>query len=181
MREKAKNYGVTLLEMMVVMAIAAILLFEAVPALQSLQSSIRLKSVSDTFVAHLNFARNESIKRNARVLLCKSGDGRQCADTGQWEQGWIVFHDANNNAKVDLDEAILVQKAALHAAIRFSGNANVAKYVSYTPDGGANLVSGAFQAGSFIICTPSPMEARQIVISKAGRVRDAKAAIETCQ
>jgi type IV fimbrial biogenesis protein FimT len=143
---------------------------------------MRLKTATELFIAHLNLARSEAIKRNARVVLCKSGDGQQCASEGAWEQGWIVFHDANGNARVDEEEALLLQQAALHASVRFSGNSNIARYVSYTPDGGANLVSGAFQAGTFTLCTQSdaPLEGRQIVISKAGQPRVAKVKLAVC-
>lgn len=182
MRLQPRRSGTTLVEMMVVVVIAAILLSMAAPSFHGLISSMRLRAVAELFVAHLNFARSEAIKRNARVVLCKSTDGKQCAATGRWDQGWIVFHDANDNAQTDVDEPVLLQQPALHASIRFSGNTNVAKYVSYTPDGGANLVSGGFQAGTFTLCTRSdvPMGATQIFISRAGQARVAKTSLDSC-
>ena len=116
MRLQPRRSGTTLVEMMVVVVIAAILLSMAAPSFHGLISSMRLRSVAELFVAHLNFARSEAIKRNARVVLCKSTDGKQCAATGRWDQGWIVFHDANDNAQTDVDEPVLLQQPALHAS-----------------------------------------------------------------
>ena len=109
MRMKKKNCGTTLVELLVVLAIAAIVLSMSAPSFHSLIASMRLKAVSELMVAHLHFARSEAIKRNARVVLCKSTDGKQCVSMGGWEQGWIVFHDANDNAQVDSQETILLQ------------------------------------------------------------------------
>lgn len=182
MRMKKKNCGTTLVELLVVLAIAAIVLSMSAPSFHSLIASMRLKAVSELMVAHLHFARSEAIKRNARVVLCKSTDGKQCVSMGGWEQGWIVFHDANDNAQVDSQETILLQQSALADTIRFSGNTNIARYVSYTPDGRANLLSGAFQSGTFTLCTHSDTatQAMQIFISKPGSVRVAKVNLDAC-
>lgn len=173
MCRQENSAGITLLEMLVVLAITAITLTLAAPSFSTLVANVRLKTATELLLTHLNFARSEAIKRNARVVLCKSANGIQCADVGGWEQGWMVFHDANSNAQVDPGEAILLHQAALQGFVRFSGNTNIAQYVSYTPDGGAHLVSGGFQSGTFTLCGYSdrPTEAREIAISKAGQAR----------
>jgi type IV fimbrial biogenesis protein FimT len=182
MHAHQSNSGFSLLEFLVVLTIAVVLMGMAAPSFSVLLASMRLKTTAELFLSHLNFARSEAIKRNSRAVLCKSADGMQCALTGGWDQGWIVFHDANDNAQVDLDEVILVQQAPLKGMVKFAGNTNIAKYVSYTPDGGANLVSGAFQAGTFVLCvqSDSPMEAKEIVLSSAGQARLAKASAGAC-
>jgi type IV fimbrial biogenesis protein FimT len=155
----------------------------AAPSFNALLASVRLKTTTELFMGHLNLARSEAIKRNSRAVLCKSSDGLQCVAGGSWEQGWIVFHDANDNALVDHDEAILLQQPPLRGLVKFAGNTNIAKYVSYTPNGGANLVSGNFQAGTIILCAQSivPTEAIQILLSKAGQARVAKVSASVCE
>ncbi|NVO06682.1 MAG: GspH/FimT family pseudopilin [Rhodoferax sp.] len=182
MQEPERCQGATLSELLVVLAIAALLLSMAAPSLSAFVTRVRLKAASDLLVAHLHLARSEAIKRNSRAVLCKSADGQHCATAGGWEQGWIVFHDANGNAFVDPGETILQQQGALRGLLSFSGNALITDYVAYTPDGGANRVSGAFQAGTFILCALSdvPMQARQIVISKAGQIRVALVSGSMC-
>lgn len=174
--------GFTLVEMMVVVALFAILQSMAVPAFTNFMDSMRLNSSVNSLFSSLTLARSEAIKRNSRAVVCKSGTGDACNATGGWEQGWIVFHDANNNALRDDGEAILFRQEALSKSIRLFGNGPVSKYVSYTPTGATNYASGAFQAGTFTVCKASATnaEARELKISITGRPRTLKRTIEQC-
>ena len=98
MGRRAVAGGFTLVELLVSMAVMAILLTLAVPAFSEAMVSSRLTSVANSFLSHLYLARSEAIKRNGRAVLCKSADGLACSGSGGWHQGWILFHDANNNA-----------------------------------------------------------------------------------
>jgi type IV fimbrial biogenesis protein FimT len=174
--------GFTLVELMIVVAVVAILLSLAAPAFSGMVSSVRLSSASNSLFSSLLLARSEAIKRNSRVVLCKSVTGDACTSTDGWEQGWIVFHDVNNNATLDAGETLLSRESALPGLIRLTGNSPVVNYVSYTPMGTTSYTSGAFQAGTLTVCIQSAarVEARQIVISSAGRPRTVKTMVEQC-
>jgi type IV fimbrial biogenesis protein FimT len=94
----------------------------------------------------------------------------------------MVFPDQNQNAFVDAEDFVLVRAVALQSPLRLAGNKNVSKYVSYSPIGFTNLNSGAFQAGTFVLCDASGVldEAREIVISSLGRPRVAKVSNLKC-
>ena len=174
--------GFTLVELMVVVAVVAILQSLAAPAFSDMVSSVKQTTAINSLFSSLILARSEAIKRNSRAVLCKSANGTTCTTTGGWEQGWIVFHDANNNADLDTGEAILSREQAQSKLIRLTGNSPVANYVSYTPMGTTSYTSGAFQAGTLTVCTESatPVNALQIVISSAGRPRMAKTTVAQC-
>ena len=174
--------GTTLTELMVVLAITAILAVMAVPSIAAFASNTLLANTANALVSSLHLARSESIKRASRAVLCKSSDGLACATDGGWEQGWMVFHDANNNASRDEGEAVVSTQPALAMGIRVTGNAPVARYVSYTPTGATELTTGAFQAGRFTLCarTSNSGVGRQVIISSTGRPRTAKATLEAC-
>jgi type IV fimbrial biogenesis protein FimT len=70
--------------------------------------SLKLKSATSAIHNSLMLARSEAIECNGRVVICKSITGSMCFTVGGCEQGWIVFVDANNNAKVDGGEEILL-------------------------------------------------------------------------
>ncbi len=97
--------GVTLVELMVTIAVAAILLAVAVPGFRNLIVSNRLTATTNAFVAALNLARIEAIKRNARVTLCKTADPNATepnrAASATWSQGAIVFVDRGTVGTVD--------------------------------------------------------------------------------
>lgn len=165
--------GFTLVELLVVLVIAAVLTAVGVPSWQALSEKLQVTGVSDAFVASLHLARSEAIKRHDRVAMCKSTDGVVCAPAGGWDQGWIIFHDRNNNGRREEAEPILRRQQPLPAALRLTGNLSVAQYVSFVPTGATRLVGGGFQAGTLTVCWESGRtgQARQIILNAAGRPR----------
>lgn len=168
-----RSPGFTFVELLVVLVIAAVLAAVGIPSWRALSQKLQLTGVSDAFVASLQLARSEAIKRHDRVALCKSADGVFCAPGGGWDQGWIIFHDLNNNGRRDEPEQILRRQQALPAALRLSGNLSVAQYVSFVPTGATRLVGGGFQAGTLTVCWESGQtaQARQIILNAVGRPR----------
>ncbi|MHB1145478.1 MAG: GspH/FimT family pseudopilin [Thiobacillus sp.] len=177
-----KHSGVTLLELMVALAIVAILLAIGIPTFTSLVRSSRLSSATNELVSSLFFARGEAIKRSSRAVICPSATGSSCAGSGDWHQGWIVFGDDNNNASVDAGETVILKRAGLPDGMWLKGNSPVSEYISYTASGGAKLVSGAFQAGTLTLCNvmDAPGAARQIIVSSTGRPRTVKLTLTSC-
>ena len=182
MTKRAVSDGFTLIELMVVLAVVAVLQTLAAPAFSGVVTSIKLTTAVNSLLSSLWMARSESIKRNSRVVVCKSASGTACASSGSWEQGWIVFHDANNNAVLDAGEVVISREQALPSLVRLNGNSPFVSYVSYTSAGSARYVSGAFQAGTFTACvqSASATEARQIVINIAGRPRTVRTKVAKC-
>ena len=177
-----QQIGYTLIELMVVMTLAIILMSLAVPAMTGMLNTQRVTSLTNSFLASLNLARNEAIKRNSRAVVCKSVDGLSCTASGGWEQGWIVFHDVNNNAALDADEQVIEQQGAVAAGLGLTGNMQVANYVSYSASGSAKLTTGAFQVGTFTLCLDpvSSSDVRQIILSNTGRARLKKGTASNC-
>lgn len=174
--------GATLAELMVVLAIGAILLTLGIPGFATLIEGSRLSSATNELISTLHLARSEAIKRNARTVLCKSVDGSECNTSGGWHQGWLVFHDANNNGLRDDGETIVLVRPALPDGIRVTGNSPVFSYISYAPTGGSKLISGGWQGGTLTVCSDleSLHTVRQIIISKTGRPRSARIEEASC-
>jgi type IV fimbrial biogenesis protein FimT len=174
--------GFTLVELLVGLSVGSILMSLTVPAMNDMLNTQKAISATNALFAGLNLARSEAIKRNARAVLCKTADGVTCTSSGGWEQGWILFHDLNNNALRDIDEEVVKQQGPASAGIRLRGNLPIANYVSYTPVGRAKLISGAFQAGTFTLCVESSANThvRQIILSGTGRARSQKGTAVDC-
>lgn len=179
---RLRNCGFTLIEALIVLAIAAVLLAGVVPFARGVMVRAALSAAVQDFVSAAHLARTDAIRRNGRVVLCKSADGAACASAGGWEQGWIVFHDLNNNGKHDAGEEQVARGGPLSHGLLLRGNAGVDDYVSYTAEGTSRKVNGAFQAGTFTLCvgSSSSAEGRSIVINATGRVRSQVTAVAAC-
>jgi type IV fimbrial biogenesis protein FimT len=153
-----------------------------VPSFANMIASLRITAATNSFLAGLLLARSESIKRHTRVVLCKSADGSTCAEAGDWDQGWIVFQDTDDDASRSPSELLIWREPPLDAGIRLSGNSSVASYVSFAPTGGTKLASGAFQAGTLTVCNrrSNGFTGRQIVVNAVGRPRIQKVTVPAC-
>jgi type IV fimbrial biogenesis protein FimT len=174
--------GLSLVELLVVVLIGGWLAALAVPSLGALVHAQRGSALASGLFASLQLTRIAAITRNDRVVMCKSADGSGCSTAGGWQQGWIVFHDRNNNAAWDVGETVIERHQALSPGWWLTGNGPVSNYVSYGSTGYSKLVSGAFQAGTFTLCPDAGGggEARQIVINSAGRARIQKVDATVC-
>ncbi|MBS4011751.1 MAG: GspH/FimT family pseudopilin [Roseovarius sp.] len=93
LRRSEPSCGFSLIELMVVVAVSAILIAVAAPNLADMATSAKLNSQSDRWRASAQLARSEAIKRNRPVTVCASTDGSACATAGGaqvWSSGWVV-------------------------------------------------------------------------------------------
>ena len=174
--------GFSLTELLVALAIAALLATMGVPAMGSMADSMRMTNASNRLHSHLHLARSEAIKRRGRVALCKSADGVYCTSAGDWEQGWIVFSDTNNDGLREWNEDVIAVEGAQPARLLISANQHINSNVSYAPGGEARLLTGAFQAGTFTVCNDSAgrADARQVTVNSVGRARVQKGLLASC-
>jgi type IV fimbrial biogenesis protein FimT len=163
--------GFTLVELLVTISVAMILLAVAVPRFREMLAGYQLNTQANDFISNSNFAKSEAIRLGRRVTLCPSTNGADCAAV-DWEQGWIIFDDPDNDATRDAGETLLAVHAALPAGATMTGNANVDSYISFTADGTARLMnSTAFQSGTVTLCQQNRALGYAIVLSSTGRVR----------
>lgn len=150
-----KSAGFTLIEMIITLAIAAILLAVAVPSLRESMQKNRTTAASNELTGSMNVARSESVKRGTRVVVCKSANNADCvtSNAAGYEQGWIIFVDSNNDAVRDAGEAILRVHEAVGGGVTMIGAGNdLDQYISYMPEGRALVKASATpQTGSIAV------------------------------
>lgn len=74
--------GFTLIELIVVLTIAAVMMGIGVPAFREFTATQKVKGAAFDFAAALLLARSEAIKRNSTATVARSG--------GSWNEGWSV-------------------------------------------------------------------------------------------
>ena len=170
-----KRNGFTLVELMVVLAIAAIILTTAVPAYQRYIQNNRMTTGVHRLVASFNLARNEASSRGNQVTVCKSVDLINCSagNTIGWHQGWIIFNDTNgNNTRQAPGEELIRAMSALPGNDQqiFADN-GLANFVSYSASGTVS------SAGALVLCDKRGYagNATAVIVSATGSVRSGQA------
>lgn len=143
--------GFTLIEVVVVVALLAIVATIAAPSFRSFIGTMNSKSAAFDLISDLTVARSEAIKRNANITVTPIG--------GDWAKGWEV---AAGGVK-------LRERAALTSSLTVGGDAGAG--VVFAPNGRlANDITTANQKWS-ISSSISGVTARCVIISPTGSAR----------
>lgn len=109
---KRRSNGFTLVEVMVVVAMMAVLTALAAPSLQQAFDRYRVAAAYDELRSTYTFARSEAIRTRQQVVIARTAGGA-CATVQEWQCGWTVFVDANANNVMDGAETVLRSTGAL--------------------------------------------------------------------
>lgn len=167
-QHKYKSFtGLTLIELLVTIAIAAILLGVAIPNFQSFFINNRLVTSANDFVAALNTARSEAIRRGVSISLVKNS-----ATGGDWgSAGWSLFVDSDSDGTLDAGETVLKVGEALPSPLTLYANNNFTNFIRFKSTGETT------NNGTFVFCYGGVLQeggesrSRAIIVNSIGRVR----------
>ncbi|MDO9280239.1 MAG: GspH/FimT family pseudopilin [Polaromonas sp.] len=168
--------GLTLVELMVVLAMMAVVTSLAAPSFRSLWVKRSVLLAAEALLGDLRYARSEALKRGRPVLLCQSSNGTTCSqDRAGWADGWLVFVDSNAAGPA---KALLRVQSTLPALATIVSNVSTGHGITYQATGSAK------SAAQTILFTPagseSPDSIRALCISLQGRARVGSAGATSC-
>ena len=171
--------GFTLIELMVTVAVIAILAVVAIPNLRDFVHNNRLRAASNELVASLQAARMEAVRLNSPALVCRSTDGTTCAGSnGNWAT-WVVLADVDKDGDNDLVRTGTVDPRILVATSAAVANGTV----RFSPDGLARTAAGLpleANVGACITGTALPENRRLVTIRSGSRFMVARDADTGC-
>jgi type IV fimbrial biogenesis protein FimT len=178
---KPRPRGFTIIELMVVVSILAILVALAAPSFTPLIERWRVQQAQKGLESTLYYARAEAIKRGGNITVRKHPSGTNgCAlasGTDDWDCGWFVFVDTNNNGTLNAGEEVL-------QSFTTPPNIDVTR-----TNGGSSIqfdrwgrISGTYVGFSLVPHNKSISElsARGLCMSSGGRIRIIKSEDMPC-
>lgn len=101
-----RQRGFSLIELMVVVAITAILLTIGLPSFQGSLRSNRVATATNELMSSFALARSEAIRSPGGAAICSTEDGTTCG--GEWNDGWMVWIDLDGDGSPDgADDRVL--------------------------------------------------------------------------
>lgn len=182
-RLSPRQKGFTLIELMVTIAIAAVLMMVGVPSFVAFQRNSQLTSAANSFIAALSAARGEAMKRGRQaVVVPRAGN--------DWATGWTVFVDTDNNQQFNGSDILITQQGALPAYFSATGQGTAKSspaYIMFNPSGYTQTSDSTFRSAALkierndISDTAKTRQTRIVVIARTGRARVCQPATDsTC-
>jgi type IV fimbrial biogenesis protein FimT len=142
--------GLTLIELMVVVALLAIVAAVAAPDMRSFAAGMRIKSLANELTSDLLVARSEALKRNASVTVTPNGSG--------WQAGWSVRTAAD----------VLLQREPSQADLQFESPPAL---MVFNASGRLTTPSGTVRMTVSSAKAPSDLAKRCVEVDPSGRAR----------
>ncbi len=164
----SRHQGLSVSELMIALAIAAVLAGVAAPGMSSLVNRQQADAAIGQLIGAVQLTRQIAISRRVTTTLCP-GRGPRCGRRNTWHEGAMIFLDGNANSRRDAGEAIVQQLPPLAAGYRvYWRSFRNRKSLSMKPTGLTD-----WQNGNMLVCPPGddPRRIRQLVVNAQGRVR----------
>lgn len=165
--------GFTLIELMVTVAVAAVLLSLAAPSFTSFQRNSELTSFANSMVATVNATRSEAIKRGRYAMLVPN-------DNANWSSGWRAFVDMDRTQAYNAADVLVFSREAPPAYLSITANGTAAAsppYIMFDASGYATSKGSGFSSLAFNVVRNDvsgasvAAQTRRIIISNTGRAR----------
>ena len=140
--------GFTLIELIMVIAIASLLIGIGVPSFQALIDDSRVTSSTNSMVEALSYARVEAVRRGASVTVNASG-----TSNGSWVNGFTVSQGTTPLRQYDATDSGVTINSSSSTTFTFRAN---------------GFTSNANE--TFVICPPGGGSGREITLATSGRV-----------
>jgi type IV fimbrial biogenesis protein FimT len=148
-----KQRGYSIMELMVVLALAGTILAIGAPSFAEFRANGRLTSMANDFLTTVAVARSEAVKRRVSVSICPSANptafGATCT-VDDTMNGWIAFVDTNGNCarNVAVDPIVSTGRRDHESA----AGATNGDCLSFGADGFRRVVAGVDSISRVVFC-----------------------------
>lgn len=177
--EYKENAGITLVEVLVGLAIVALLTRLAVPSYRFIINSSRISSEVSDLLTTLQFARSEAMRRGVSVSVCASTNASACSASSDWTSGWMAFEDTNSNGAADDNTPVMRSHAAITNGDKVQAD-NSTGSVRFNREGIAAGLAADPVTLTFTPPTNPGLQKRCLAIGVSGRMLVRQPAVGVC-
>ncbi|AQZ34847.1 peptidase [Pseudomonas sp. LPH1] len=117
----------TLIELMVTLAVLAIVISLAAPSFSNMLQENRLSALTNELQGSLQLARSEAVKRRSDVVVCRSNaDQDDCENGTNWAGGWLMMSSDDVLKVWDPVQGVVVTGPNTGVSFRSNGMASAA-------------------------------------------------------
>jgi type IV fimbrial biogenesis protein FimT len=162
--------GFTLVELLIGIAVLAIVLVLGIPSFAEVIRSNRLASQVNEYITALNFARSEAYKRGLPVIVCVANSAlNDCDASAGWSNGWLVFVDTNDNGSFNSGgtEPILQKGDQPPGSFTYTASPSTQRTITFRPlsVSPSNFSLEIHKSGC------SGPEKRRVTVTSTGRIK----------
>ena len=178
-----------MIELMVAIAVAAILITLATPSFRLLIQNNRISGAANDFVSVFNLARAEAIKRGAVVFVCRTDDpqanppdcqrANNAVHDGNWSNGWLMYAvpttemislRSPNYDYIDGTDTVVRLGEGATDGVRITSDAEGNQFLGYNADGTLFMDPATPGEARYAVCDDRNESAGRLIrIPVAGR------------
>lgn len=170
-----KNRGFTLFELLITVSVITILMAVGLPTFSTQLHNSKLKTNAQNLFESVQLARTKAVYGNKRVTI---------RNYGNWESGWEIFVDNNNDGERNEGEDLIQTERKL-TGVRIYTNAPLREYISFISSGQGRKAGrqngGAMLIGTMTLCPETRGDGFKLILSSGGRMRVADVTAQQCQ
>lgn len=168
--------GVSLIELLIGTAVAAILAMQSLPALRQWIDQRAVQDHAEALRSTLRMARAQAMRRDAEVTVCALPPGSLAEqpacdpDRKDWSAGWVVFVDEGQRGQLDPGDRVLLVHQGLPQQGRVLSTLDAITYLRIGVSSSASARFTFLPPGASAGATSHPLQ-MLVCVNKPGRPR----------
>ena len=162
--------GITTIEVLVCIAILAIITTIGIPSFRQFIESQHQDTTVVRLTDTLRQSRMEALRLKQNVYLCATTNGTSCSGSNNWSTGWLAYADKDRNGQLGQADTILMVQQEQRNTLSTTASSSTLRFYP----------NGLMQSATFDICSSALASKNNIAINPAGYISFGQTNVAHC-